>query len=161
LAKPSITRWWGDWNGDGKAKIGVFRDGQWFLDANGNGTWDGCGNDLCLSFGLLGDLPVVGDWNGDGKARIGVFRNGQWFLDANGNGGWDSADLSLSFGLAGDKPVVGDWNGDGKAKIGVFNNGTWYLDYNGNGIWDSSCSLDQCLFSSFGASSDLPVAGRW
>lgn len=55
----------GDWTGAGKDNIGVFRatTGQWFLDANGNGKWDGCQIDKCVSgFGQAGDLPVVGKW---------------------------------------------------------------------------------------------------
>lgn len=66
----------GDWTGDGSDKIGVFRNGQWYLDANGNGVLDSCSIDRCLSFGQTGDLPVIGDWNGDSKAKVGVFRNG-------------------------------------------------------------------------------------
>ena len=30
----------GDWDGSGTTKIGVFLDGLWFLDLNGNGAWD-------------------------------------------------------------------------------------------------------------------------
>ncbi len=54
----------GDWNGDGKAKVGVFRNGTWYLDYNGNGKWDGCVVDRCYegSFGIKGDLPVAGRW---------------------------------------------------------------------------------------------------
>ena len=55
----------GDWNGTGTSKIGVFRPstGDWFLDFNGNGQWDGCGVDLCVTnFGQAGDFPVVGKW---------------------------------------------------------------------------------------------------
>jgi hypothetical protein len=55
----------GDWNGTGTSKIGVFRPstGDWFLDLNGNGQWDGCGIDLCVTnFGQAGDIPVVGKW---------------------------------------------------------------------------------------------------
>jgi hypothetical protein len=55
----------GDWNGTGTSKIGVFRPstGEWFLDFNGNGQWDGCGVDLCVTnFGQAGDFPVVGKW---------------------------------------------------------------------------------------------------
>ncbi len=54
----------GDWNGDGKTKVGVFRNGSWYLDANGNGQWDGCGIDRCYlnSFGEKDDLPVAGQW---------------------------------------------------------------------------------------------------
>ncbi len=57
----------GNWNGsaDGKSKIGVFRNGTWYLDYPGTGTWVGCGapangvEDVCASFGMSGDLPVV------------------------------------------------------------------------------------------------------
>jgi hypothetical protein len=55
----------GDWNGSGTTKIGVFRPstGEWQLDLNGNGKWDGCKVDKCISgFGQEGDLPVVGKW---------------------------------------------------------------------------------------------------
>ncbi|NJM13555.1 MAG: hypothetical protein HC889_18350, partial [Synechococcaceae cyanobacterium SM1_2_3] len=157
----------GDWNGTGFAKIGVFRNGQWFLD-NGNGKWDGCGTELCLSFGQALDLPVAGHWDGGLKAGVGVFRAGTWYLDYNGNGQWDGCqqdggqDICLygSFGQAGDLPAAGDWNGDGKAKVGVFRAGTWYLDYNGNGAWDG-CGVDRCYEGSFGQAGDWPVAGKW
>ena len=37
----------GDWSGSGVSRIGVYRPqtGQWFLDQNNNGAWDGCGVD--------------------------------------------------------------------------------------------------------------------
>jgi len=54
----------GDWNGDGKDKIGVFCNGSWYLDANGNGQWGGCGVDQCHidGFGIAGDLPISVRW---------------------------------------------------------------------------------------------------
>jgi hypothetical protein len=58
----------GDWTGTGIANIGVYRPatGEWFLDLNGNGQWDGCGVDACIQFlgkdKKAGDLPVVGTW---------------------------------------------------------------------------------------------------
>jgi len=55
----------GDWNGIGASKIGLFRSasGEWLLDTNGNGRWDGCEIDACLGpFGSSGDIPVVGKW---------------------------------------------------------------------------------------------------
>ena len=92
----------GDWNGDGKDDIGIFRPskGIWSLDSNGNSKWDI--SDKSVSWGLTGDIPVVGDWNGDGKDDIGIFRpsNGIWSLDSNGNNAWDVSDKSVSWGLS-------------------------------------------------------------
>jgi protocatechuate 3,4-dioxygenase beta subunit len=61
----------GDFNGDGRSEIGVFCDGEWFVDLNGNGVWDE--GDLWARLGAEGDKPVVGDWDGDGKDDIGIF----------------------------------------------------------------------------------------
>jgi len=115
----------GDWNGRGVTKVGLYRPstGEWFLDRDGDRSWDGCLRDLCISseafrpFGTVeaGDLPVTGNWNGDptGKSKIGLFRplTGEWFLDLNGNNHWDADDdLHLTgFGIGGDIPVVGKW----------------------------------------------------
>jgi hypothetical protein len=55
----------GDWIGDGRARIGVFRpsQGAWFLDRSGDGIWSGCAADACHGpFGLPGDVPIVGRW---------------------------------------------------------------------------------------------------
>ena len=52
----------GDWTGDGRAKIGVFRPStqRWYLDANGNGVWNP-GIDLARGpFGLVADRAVAG-----------------------------------------------------------------------------------------------------
>ncbi len=68
---PGATPVAGDWNGSGTTKIGVFIDGLWFLDLNGNGTWDAA--DLWAKLGKKADQPVSGDWNGDGKTDIGIF----------------------------------------------------------------------------------------
>ena len=61
----------GDYNGDGVCDIGVFIDGQWFLDLNGNGRWDE--GDLWAQLGSDDDLPVTGDWDADGKTDIGIY----------------------------------------------------------------------------------------
>ena len=68
---PGATPVTGDWDGSGTTKIGVFIDGLWFLDLNGNGVWDQ--GDLWVKLGKKGDQPVTGDWNGDGKTDIGIF----------------------------------------------------------------------------------------
>jgi protocatechuate 3,4-dioxygenase beta subunit len=61
----------GDYNGDGVCDIGVFVDGQWYLDLNGNGRWDE--GDLWAELGRMDDLPVTGDWDADGKTDIGIY----------------------------------------------------------------------------------------
>ena len=61
----------GDFNGDGSTEIGVFADGHWYLDLDGNGRWDS--QDLWAKLGHKDDIPVVGDWDGDGKDDIGIF----------------------------------------------------------------------------------------
>ncbi|MEX2188836.1 MAG: SdrD B-like domain-containing protein, partial [Pirellulales bacterium] len=62
----------GDWNGDGVTSIGIFRDGSWRLDVDGDGKWSDA--DVAVDFGQHGDLPVVGDWNGDGVDDVAVYR---------------------------------------------------------------------------------------
>jgi hypothetical protein len=107
----------GDWSGSGDDAIGFFRpqSGEWYLDFNGNGSWDGSGADRLLGrFGGASDLPLVGDWDGSGTIRIGIFRpsTGEWFLDINGNGQLDSCEIDAClgpFGQAGDLPVAGKW----------------------------------------------------
>jgi hypothetical protein len=61
----------GDFNGDGVDEVGVFLEGEWFLDLNGNGRWDE--NDLWAKLGSAADQPVTGDWDFDGKDDIGIF----------------------------------------------------------------------------------------
>ena len=92
---PNVMPVTGDWDGSanpGKTKIGVFTNGTWYLDMNGNGAWDGTASDVRYAnfgVGLPNVMPVVGDWDGTGVTRIGVFSNGTWYLDMNGNGAWD------------------------------------------------------------------------
>jgi serine-aspartate repeat-containing protein C/D/E len=111
----------GDWNGDGIRSVGVFRDGKWHFDLDGDGKWSKA--DKTARFGQKGDLPVVGDFNGDGIEEIGVFRGGKWIIDVNGNREIDAADRVFELGGEGDLPVVGDWNGDGTDDPALYREG--------------------------------------
>jgi hypothetical protein len=150
-------------------KIGVFSNGTWYLDINGDGAWDS--GDLMIpdfGTGLPNVVPVTGDWNGSGTTKIGVFSNGTWYLDMNGNGAWDGPSVdkvipNFGVGLPNAIPVVGNWPGSAGLgdKIGVFSNGTWYLDKSGNGIWDGPST--DIMVSNFGVGlpNAIPVVGDW
>ena len=138
-------------------KIGVYKDGVWYTDRNGNGTWDVVidGN---YNFGGSGWTPITGDWNGDGKVDIGVTNGQTWYLDLDNNGIWTAdRDVMYNFGAPGWTPVVGDWNGNGQTKIGVTNGQTWYLDMDGDGIWNAG--IDRVY--NFGAPGWTPVVGKF
>ena len=160
----------GDWDGSGTAKLGLFvpDSSQWLLDANGNGTWDGCAIDICSqSFGQPTDIPVVGQWINAGEDQIAIFRTTEkrWHLDLNGNETLDRCKVdkcpSLSVYQAGDVPVAGDWSGRGTTQLGVFrpSTGQWFLNTNGNKAWNG-CKKDACR-GPFGLSGDVPVSGDW
>jgi len=114
----------GDWNGDGKDTIGVFREGMWYLDYDNDGVAD-----EFVHFGASKHLPVTGDWNGDGKDTIGVFdpSTGVWSLDYDND---KIPDKYVNYGASHRLPVTGDWKGSGKDNVGVFDtySAMWSLE---------------------------------
>lgn len=108
----------GDWDGDGIHTIGIFRDGRWTIDTDGDGELGR--RDRIVDFGRPGDKPVVGDFDGDGIDELGVFRQGRWIVDMNHDGVIDASDLQFDLGAAGDTPVVNDFDGDGVDEPGVY-----------------------------------------
>jgi hypothetical protein len=147
----------GDWDGSGKRRIGIFRNGTWILDINGDGIDDA--GDKTIVFGQAGDIPVVGDWLGTGHIALGLFRQGTFILDLSGHltgVPTGQSDATFSFGQGGDLPVAADWNGSGTIKVGVFRNGLWLVDYNGDRVFNG---LDRSY--TYGQAGDLPVTGDW
>jgi hypothetical protein len=163
-------------------RIGIFRPstGEWFLDVDGDGAFDGCAVDKCLTNYGKNMLPVVGDWHGQGNSQIGAFdpATGAWHLD-NGNGQWDACGPAgdfcvTSFGQQGMLPVVRELTNSDIVVIGTFQaqsitrtssgkkitkHGLWKFDTDGDGVLDT-CGIDECI-ENFGASGDLPVVGDW
>lgn len=164
----------GDFNGDGFDELGIFVDGHWFVDFNGNGVWDA--DDWWLEFGEAGDRPIVGDWDQDEKVDVGVVATGRRgrpadrFTEPTDDGShpyrsWITVCTQracfkqdrlreIHFGAGEMLPVVGDWNGRGNICIGAFQEGAWILDSNGNGKADPDDETFQ-----LGEAGDLPVVG--
>ena len=67
----------GDFDGDGVDELGVYRDGEWLVDADGDGEFDATDEALASDAiaGRIG-VPIPGDWDGDGADEPGVFNPG-------------------------------------------------------------------------------------
>ncbi|HEX8733753.1 MAG TPA: FG-GAP-like repeat-containing protein, partial [Pyrinomonadaceae bacterium] len=127
-----------DFDGDGRADIGVFRQGNWYLQQSTAGF-------AAIQFGISSDKIVPADYDGDGRTDAAVYRDGTWYLLGSAQGF-----TAVQFGLASDIPQTGDFDGDGKADFAVFRPsvGTWYL-------MQSSAGFKAVQF---GQNGDKPVA---
>jgi glucose/arabinose dehydrogenase len=136
----------GDFDGDGRADVTVFRPstGVWYIRGSSGSpgyTWGGGA-----------DIPVAGDYDGDGMIDAAVFRpsNGTWYVLQSGN----LSGTIYAWGGAGDIPVPGDYDGDGKTDRAVFrpSTGTWYIV--------KSSTMIGALYN-WGGGADLPVPGDY
>jgi hypothetical protein len=138
------------------AQIGVFRDGTWFLDANGDNAWNGEPTDAVAYFGQAGDLPVASKrCNPAAQTKEILVTRGssQWFGTAN-DFVWNGGDSSFVFGLS-SGPMFPVILRDRIAAV-VHGTGGWLWDQNNNRVFDVGD-----LSFGYGVTGDLPVAGRW
>lgn len=130
-----------DFDGDSRADISIYRNGQWHLNRSSDGY-------AVTNFGLPTDQLAPADYDGDGTTDIAVFRNGAWYVLGSRVG------LQVfNFGLAGDIPQPGDHNGDGRDDLMIFrpNGGLWYA-----AMSDGTFAAYQ-----FGLAGDKPVAADY
>jgi hypothetical protein len=159
FGNPGDTPFLGDWNCDGVATPGLFRQSDAFAylrNTNSQGIAD-----IKFFFGNPSDIPLAGDFNGDGCHTLSIYRPSEarfYIVNELGQdeGRLGPADYSFLFGDLGDTPAVGDWDGDGVDEIGLHREST--------GLFYWRNTLDTGIADGeffFGDPGDRFVAGDW
>ena len=156
---PGDVPFLGDWDCDGEATPGLFRQSDAFAylrNSNSQGIAD-----IRFYFGNPSDIPLAGDFNGDGCDTLSIYRpENQTFYIMNelgkDEGGLGAAEYSFMFGNPGDSPVAGDWDGDGVDEIGLYRETTGFLYY--RNTLTTGVAHGEMFFGNPG---DWFIAGDW
>ncbi len=149
---PTIS---GDWDGDGKANLAVFRPG-----VNGGQSYflyrpsSQAGVDfISIYWGKDGDTPIFGDFDGDRKLDATIYRPSEstYYVRRSSDGSWFAQQWGIA---ANDAIFAGDFDGDGKSDFAVYrfagnDAGVWYV------LQSSAVPAFRAI--RWGLGSDLPV----
>ncbi len=156
---PGDIPFMGDWDGDGVATPGLYRQSDGFVYLRNSNTQGNA--DITFFFGNPGDYPLVGDFDGDGDDTVSIFRQSEgrvFIMNELGEdgGGLGGADYDFFFGNPGDTPFVGDFDGDFVDSVGLYRTSTGFV-YFRNEL--STGNADFEFF--YGNPGDVILAGDW
>ncbi len=156
---PGDVPFMGDWDGDGVATPGLYRQSDGYVYLRSSNT-QGTAN-YEFFFGDPGDYPLVGDWNGDGKDTVSIYRQSEGRIYVNNTlgtngGGLGTADYSFGFGNPGDRPFSGDFDGDGIDSVGLYRQSTGFV-YFRNSL--TTGTAESSFF--YGDPGDQIISGDW
>lgn len=154
----------GDWDGDGKDEIGVYRPS--------NSTFYLEDGPSAFQFGSVNDSgnyhPIAGDWDGDGIDEVGLFRTDtKRVLLRNADGSVVAGGYQFGAAARTYQPVVGNWDGDSddRDEIGLWEpaTSTFHLRRCANDV--TSCSgtglTSVAVPTPTTSAVYQPVAGSW
>ncbi len=150
----------GDYDGDGKFDIAVYR----FGGLSPNNTYIILrSSNLAVSYQAFGnfqtDYILPGDYDGDGKYDLAIARTGAagtsplvWWVNNSSTG----ANSIRTFGISSDLPVQGDYDGDARTDLAIYRRGATATAQSNFWVFNSFTNAASVL--PWGLGADFPVA---
>ena len=159
FGNPGDVPFMGDWDCDGVATPGLYRQSDGFVYLRNSNTQGVA--DVEFFFGNPGDIPLAGDFNGNGCDTVSIYRQSEgkvYVVNALGvdGGGLGAADFGYFFGNPGDRPFVGDFDGDGIDTVGLYRVSSGFVYFRNS---NSEGAADFDFF--YGDPGDVILAGDW
>jgi hypothetical protein len=124
--------------GQQQSVVGVKRGSTWYIDGNGNGTWDGTAQcDVMADFGAPSDIPTpVGDMIGSSGGTSGSSL--VWNFDTDGSWSWSGNPPDLLFWTGFGSSTMRPFSDGSSKRIGTQDGTNVYLDRNGDYTWNGA-----------------------
>jgi hypothetical protein len=150
----------GDWDGNGKESVGIFRPGtaESRSSFHLSNSLANVSSNYAFASGAPTDLPLAGDWDGDGKDSVGFYRPSDGTFHLTDSLAEGPSEYAFGFGPDNGNviPLAGDWDGDGKDSVGYYDrdNSTFHLAN------DLASDPPESVYV-YGRPGDQPVMGDW